>query len=123
MPILDVEIVGPLDGAVEDGLAARLADAAAAVLDPDRPQGTWVRLHRVSLDGYAENAGGPLEGTLPVFVSVLKAAPPQGDALDREARALTEAVAEACGRPAANVHLLYEPPAAGRIAFGGELRR
>ncbi len=123
MPILDVEIVGPLDEAVEDGLAARLADAAAAVIDPDRPQGTWVRLRRLTLDGYAENAGGPPDGTLPVFVSVLEAAPPQSDALEREARALTEAVATACGRPAEHVHLLYEPPAAGRIAFGGELRR
>ncbi len=123
MPILDVEIVGPLDGAIEDGLAARLADAAAAVLDPDRPQGTWVRLHYLPIERYAENAGGPLEGTLPVFVSVLKAAPPQGDALDREVRALTEAVAEACDRQAEHVHVLYETPAAGRIAFGGELRR
>lgn len=123
MPILDVEIVGPLDGAIEDGLAARLADAAAAVLDPDRPQGTWVRLHYLPLERYAENAGGPLEGTSPVLVSVLEAAPPQGDALEREARALTEAVAEVCGRPAENVHVLYEPAAAGRIAFGGELRR
>ncbi len=123
MPILEVEIVGPLDDAIEDGLAARLADAAAAVLDPDRPQGTWVRLRRLDLDGYAENVGGPLAGTLPVFVSVLQAAPPGGDALGREARALTEAVAGACGRSAEHVHLLYEPPAAGRIAFGGELRR
>lgn len=123
MPVLDVEIVGPLDGAIDDGLAARLADAAAAVLDPDRPQGTWVRLHRLPLDGYAENAGGPLEGTLPVFVSLLEAAPPRGDALEREARALTEAVAGACDRQAENMHVLYEPPAAGRIAFGAELRR
>ncbi len=123
MPVLDVEIVGPLDGAIEDGLAARLADAAATVLDPDRPQGTWVRLRRLALDGYAENAGGPTDGTLPVFVSVLEAAPPRGDALDREVRALTEAIAAACGRPTEHVHLLYEPPAAGRIAFGGELRR
>lgn len=122
MPILDVEIVGPLDGAIEDGLATRLADAAAAVLDPDRPHGTWVRLHRLPLECYAENAGGPLDGTLPVFVSVLEAVPPRGDALDREVRALTEAVAEARDRPAEHVHLLYEPPAAGRIAFGGELR-
>ena len=58
-----------------------------------------------------------------VFVSVPQAAPPGGDALGREARALTEAVAGACGRSAEHVHLLYEPPAAGRIAFGGELRR
>ena len=31
------------------------------------------------------------------------------------------AIAEACSRPVEDVHILFEPPAAGRIAFGGKL--
>jgi phenylpyruvate tautomerase PptA (4-oxalocrotonate tautomerase family) len=123
VPILDIELVGPIDGVSADGLAARLADATAAVLDPDRPRGTWVRVRHLSRDDYAENAGGPVEGTLPVFVSVLMAAPPDAEQLEHEVHALTEAVADACGRSAEHVHVLYEPAAAGRIAFGGALRR
>ena len=45
------------------------------------------------------------------------------DALAAGVRRLTGAIAAACGRPEENVHLVYEPPAKGRIAFGGELRR
>ncbi len=35
---------------------------------------------------------------------------------------LTERFAEICGRSPEHVHIIYEPPAAGRIAFGGKLR-
>ncbi|MND08911.1 hypothetical protein D3C83_318630 [compost metagenome] len=55
-------------------------------------------------------------------MSVLEADPPQGDDLAAQALRLTEAIAAACNRPAANVHLVYEPPARGRVAFGGTLR-
>lgn len=61
MPILEVELVGPVPDEVKSGLAAR-------------------------------------------------------------ARSLTEAVASACDRPSQGVHVIYEPPARGRIAFGGQPR-
>jgi len=111
MPILDVELVGepPADG----DLARRLADAAGVVLKTP-PGKTWVRLRFLS--DYAENGGGPPAGIRPVFVSVLTA-----DASKDSAEALATAIAEACGRSAENVHILYEPPARGRIAFGGKL--
>ena len=41
--------------------------------------------------------------------------------LQAEVSALTEAVAKTVGRPAACVHVAYEPAAAGRISFGGKL--
>ena len=122
MPILDVELIGPVPARIRDGLASRIAEAAGEVLE-SRPQGTWVKLHFVDATDYAENAGGPPAGAEPVIVSVLEAAPLAGDALAERAGRLTTAIADACGRSAGNVHLIFEPAAAGRIAFGGTLRR
>ena len=118
MPILDIELVGPGpdDG---DGLASRLADAAAAVFESP-PRGAWVKLRYLDPACYAES-GGAEPGVRPVFVSVLRRANPTGDALRDEVAALTRAIATACERPADNVHVLYGAPAAGRLAFGGSL--
>lgn len=122
MPILDVELVLPAGQAVPSGVAAAIADAAAAVFRT--PQGqTWVRLHELSKERYSENGGGPEPGIQPVFVRVLKAALPHSPELEKEVFALAAAVARACNRPVENVHVLYEPPAAGRIAFGGKFLR
>jgi phenylpyruvate tautomerase PptA (4-oxalocrotonate tautomerase family) len=120
MPVLEVEIVGDVDPARREGLASRIADAAGRALD-SRPQGTWVRLRWLAPEDYAENAGGPEPGTAPVFVNVMKAQLPEGAEREAEVRALTQAVAAACGRPAQHVHVLYDPPGAGRVAFGGKL--
>lgn len=117
MPILDVEIVGSLPRGAKKGLAQRLADTCGELLD--LPKGrTWVRLRFLPLDAYGEHGGLPT-GVKPVFVSVLRAEPPTGRSLTREMQALAGAVAKACGRRAENVHVLYEPPGAGRVAFGG----
>jgi phenylpyruvate tautomerase PptA (4-oxalocrotonate tautomerase family) len=121
MPILHVEVVGPLADDVARGLAQRIADAAGRALD-SRPQGTWVKLHLLDEQAYAENAGGPPRGAQPVIVSVLQADLPPQSTLAQQASRLTEAIAGACRRPAENVHVIFEPPAAGRIAFGGKLR-
>ncbi len=122
MPILDVEVVGSIAAEVRNGLARRLADVAGEVLH-SRPQGTWVKVRYLDAADYAENAGGPPEGVLPVFVRVLKGTVSGGEALAQEIDALAEAVADLCGRPKENVHIVYEPPAVGRIAFGGRLAR
>jgi phenylpyruvate tautomerase PptA (4-oxalocrotonate tautomerase family) len=119
MPILDVEIVTsePLDG----GLAARIADLAAQVFGGP-PASTWVRVRSLPQEQYAENGTASPEGWHSVFVTVCKAQRPTGPALETEVHALTEGVAQVCGRPVENVHILYEPDAQGRIAFGGTLR-
>ena len=116
MPILTVEIVGP----APRGVASRIADAAGEVFGAG-PGTTWVRLHRITSADYAENGGGPPRGVRPVFASVLKRGVAGGPALEREAAALTAAIAKAVGRSVENVHVVYEPPAAGRLAFGGRL--
>jgi phenylpyruvate tautomerase PptA (4-oxalocrotonate tautomerase family) len=107
---------------VRHWLAARIADAAAEVFE-SRPHGTWVTLRFLDRDAYAESSGGPAIGVEPVLVSVLLAELPDTDTLARRAADLTEAIAHACERPANNVHVIFEPAAAGRISFGGTLKR
>ena len=119
MPVLDVRVVGELAAGLDDGLAQRIADAAAEVLG-SRPRGTWVAVETIPAALYAENAVTE-PGVAPVFVRVLlRDGPPRDDAAEQVA-ALTGAVAGCCGRPPENVHIIYEPAAAGRVAFGGRL--
>ena len=80
----------------------------------------WVHLHRLRAADYAES-GGLAEGVLPVFVTLLVARLPDRRTLRAQAERLAAAIAVACSRPRENVHALYLPEAAGRIAFGGVL--
>ncbi|MBW8846371.1 MAG: hypothetical protein JF607_15515 [Burkholderiales bacterium] len=118
MPVVDVCWVGglPPDG---DAFASRLADVLGDALQL-APGRVWVRLQPLPAEQYAEN-GGPLQGALPIFVTLLHARPPSGPALAAEVAALTAAMARVSGRPADRVHLEYAPAGAGRLAFGGRL--
>lgn len=115
MPIADVTLIGdaPLD------LAPRLAEAIAKSLDAPRGH-TWVRVHRIASHDYAEDGGEA--DVRPVFVDLLRRTLPERDE-ERAAtlRAVAEAVAAVCERPLANVHIVAEAPAAGRVAFGGRI--
>ena len=122
MPIIDVEIVGPITEAVRAGLAQRIADAAGAALNSG-PQGTWVKVRYLAEDAYAENDGSPRDGGQPVFVSVLVAELADRTLLSEQAVRLASAVAVGCGRSTASVHIIFEPAGAGRVAFGGQLRK
>ena len=119
MPILKLEVVGPMEPTLRAGLAQAVADAAVTVL-ASQPQGTWVRVYDVPEADYAEN-GVAEAGIRPVFVTVLKHHHAEGPALAYELRLLTDAIAAACDRPVEHVHLLYEDAARGRLAFGGKL--
>lgn len=119
MPILDVEIVQSAGEESDAGLAGALAEAAGAVFDSP-PGRTWVKVRTIAAEQYAENGGGPAAGIRPVFVTVLKAQWKEEEEA-AEVAELTKAIAKRCGRPAENVHVLYAPPAAGRMAFGGRL--
>lgn len=119
MPIVDIEIVGGLSTS-SPGLASRLADGIGEVLS-SRPQGTWVKLHRIPEDDYAENQCGATERVLPVFVSVLQRAVPTGEVLVAQTTQIAESVASLCERDVENVHVIYQASALGRVAFGGIL--
>jgi phenylpyruvate tautomerase PptA (4-oxalocrotonate tautomerase family) len=119
MPILDVELVlAPGEMPVSD-LAARLADAAAQVF-ASAPGQTWVKLHFLEANLYAEN-GGEAATIHPVFVTVLKSIVPAAAELQAEIRQLSAAIAQACDRAEENVHIMYQPGGGGRVAFGGKL--
>jgi len=117
VPVVDVELVG--DTSVTAQLTQRLADEIGQALD-SRPGGTWVRVRLLDQAHYAEN-GGMDDSVRPVFVTVLERQRPEGEDLARRVGRVTTAVAEATGRPAENVHVLFEASAAGRLAFGGRL--
>lgn len=117
MPILHVEIVGdPHD--YPQHLPQLIADAAGSVLS-SRPGGTWVKVTFLAVSSYAES-GGTVEGC-PMIVSLIQAEPPIGDGLRQQVSYLTDAIANVANHPVENVHILVEPGAKGRIAFGGTL--
>jgi phenylpyruvate tautomerase PptA (4-oxalocrotonate tautomerase family) len=120
MPILDIEPVLP------DGVAApsaqALADAAGRVFGT-APGHTWVRLRRLAPSAYAENGAAVAADALPVFVTVLHAHPPLGEALAQQVQALTTAMADVFGIAPQRVHVQIAPAGVGRQAFGGTLVR
>jgi phenylpyruvate tautomerase PptA (4-oxalocrotonate tautomerase family) len=120
MPIVDVEVVVAPNGPVAADLAQSLADAAGRALGSPAGQ-TWVRLHLLARERYAENESSLAATELPVFVTVLKRALPGEAAMTDEIATLTGAVAEVLGRARSCVHVEYAPPAAGRLSFGGKL--
>ena len=120
MPIVDIELVADPTGTVASNLAQSLADAVGHVLKSPAGQ-TWVRLHVLSREHYAENESPVESSELPVFVTVRKRSIPAADELKSETLALTHAVAKVLGRTAAFVHTEYAPAAQGRVSFGGTL--
>jgi len=119
MPILDVEVVIAPGELLEAGLARRLAGTAGEILGSE-PGGTWVKVRTLPSEQYGEN-GDPQADLRPVFVSVLMRRQPSEGTMKDQVERLSVAFAQACGRPKENVHVLYQPGAAGRIAFGGKL--
>jgi len=85
------------------------------------PGRVWVRLRYLDYKCYAENEVLLSVDALPVFVTVMHAHLPVGDALGVEALAIAHAVAQVVGRSAERVHVEYAPAGAGRQAFGGVL--
>jgi len=120
MPILEIEIVLQPGEILVSDLAQIIADRTAQVFG-SAPGNTWVRLRFLPSGQYAENSEVPSPGVYPVFVTVLKAVLPEPNAIQQELSQLVRALAEVCSRPEENVHILYLPPAAGRMSFGGRL--
>ncbi|MEM1411433.1 MAG: hypothetical protein AAGH19_03665 [Pseudomonadota bacterium] len=117
MPILDIEVVALT--ANTNTVSQALADRAGKVFE-SAPGRTWVKLRNLEATHYAENQSP--EAPHPVFVRVLEARPPKDDELEALIESLTAAIADVLERPEKHVHILIEPPALGRISFGGKLR-
>jgi phenylpyruvate tautomerase PptA (4-oxalocrotonate tautomerase family) len=121
MPILDVTVALRPGESLAPHLARRVADAVAAVVGA--PAGSvWVTITALPTQAYAENGVAAAATPRPAFVRILKSRLDEPAALAAEAAALVRALAPLLDRPADLVHLIYEPAASGRIAFGGSLR-
>ncbi|MBK6982540.1 MAG: hypothetical protein IPH30_14260 [Betaproteobacteria bacterium] len=121
MPIFDIEIATRHGETLAPRLANDLADALGAVLGADAGK-VWVRLRALAPEAYAENLEGA-DRPYPVFVELTASAPPQGEHLDHVVQQVGEAVAHLADRSPENVHVLVQPAAKGRIAFGGKVAR
>jgi phenylpyruvate tautomerase PptA (4-oxalocrotonate tautomerase family) len=118
MPIIKLEIVLYPQEELDEALAQKLANALGQIFGTG-PNETWVMVRPVEANHYAEN--DETQRYYPVFASVLKGAWPERALLEKEANQLNQVIGELCHRPQAHVHILYETPASGRIAFGGQI--
>jgi phenylpyruvate tautomerase PptA (4-oxalocrotonate tautomerase family) len=120
MPIVDVTIVVAPGQALADDLAQSLANSVGRAL-ASPPAQTWVRLHVLPQDRYAENDTVLSPSELPVFAVVLSRQTPEHPQLIASIAKLTHAIAEATARAPSKVHIEYAPGARGRAAFAGKL--
>jgi hypothetical protein len=120
MPIVDVELVCVSEWGRPLVSASALASALGAVFGSS-PGRTWVRVRFLSSSAYAENDCAVSPEQLPVFVTVLQAHLPVGEALTQQVHQVTRAVASCLLLPSERVHVQYAPEAAGRQSFGGNL--
>lgn len=119
MPILTVEIVTRPEERFPAELAQALADRAGVILH-SAPRHTWVTVRFIASEHYAENQNSSVD-IYPVFVSILKATIPAPEPLQAEVAELTVAIGQCCNRRPEQVHIIYLPQGAGRVAFGGKV--
>ncbi|EHR70805.1 hypothetical protein BurJ1DRAFT_1959 [Burkholderiales bacterium JOSHI_001] len=120
MPIVDVQLVVPDALPPPLGTAQAIADTLGKVFNTP-PGRTWVRISTLAAAHYAENESGATQQELPVFVTLLLANLPEGEAMATQATQVAHAVASVLRRDTSLVHVEYAPPGKGRIAFGGVL--
>ena len=120
MPVVDIELVVAPGATVAAGLVQALADAIGDAMGSP-PGQTWVRLRLLPHEQYAENHLPVGTAEVPAFIRLLQRQPVEGAERAAAVMALTRAVAKVLGRPLDRVHVEYAPPAAGRVAFGGNL--
>lgn len=127
MPIVTIETLSDDPHSRDDTLPTpeqlqSLADALGELFG-SQPSGTWVRARQQQRAYYAENMIEVSREMRPVIVEILKSELDHGVNLDLEAAAVCAVVAQVLGRRTQNVHVIYQPPARGRVAFGGKLVR
>jgi phenylpyruvate tautomerase PptA (4-oxalocrotonate tautomerase family) len=120
MPIVDVLVVQGAEGAAPLPPARAFADALGHALGAP-PGRVWVRLGSLAPGHYAENDVRGDDTPAPVFVTLLHARPPEGEARAHEAMAVAVAVAQVCACDVTRVHVEYATAGRGRIAFGGRV--
>ena len=127
MPIVTIETLSDSPYSDDDAMPTprqmqSLADALGELFG-SQPSGTWVRARQQQRGYYAENMIEFSPELRPVIVEVLKSELESGKTLAVEAATICAVVARILGRRTENVHVIYEPAARGRVAFGGQLVR
>jgi phenylpyruvate tautomerase PptA (4-oxalocrotonate tautomerase family) len=127
MPIITIETLSDELLSTNDSLPTpdqlqSLADSLGELFGSP-PSGTWVRARQQQRAYYAENMIEISPDMRPVIVEILKSDLTPGKDLALEAAAVCALVAQVLGRRTENVHVIYQPSARGRVAFGGELVR
>jgi len=121
MPIVTIQLVQEEASDISAHIVQSLADRLGRIFGTTAGE-TWVRVTHLARSQYAENdvtVGLNVQST---FVEVLKENLPDEESMATEAKRIAVIVSGKLSRPLDNTHVLYLPPAAGRIAFGGELR-
>lgn len=125
MPIITIETLSDELLSDEDALPTpdqlqTLADALGELFG-SRPSGTWVKARQQQRAYYAENLTELHRDSRPVIVEILKSDEEPAEDLAIEAAAVCALVAQVLDRRTENVHVIYQPAARGRVAFGGKL--
>jgi phenylpyruvate tautomerase PptA (4-oxalocrotonate tautomerase family) len=127
MPIVTLETLSDDPDSETDALPTpaqlqSLADSLG-VLFGSHPSGTWVRARQQQRAYYAENMIEVSDNLRPVIVEILKSDPGTEKERAIEAAAVSALVAQTLRRDTRHVHVIYQPEARGRVAFGGQLVR
>ena len=120
MPIVDVECVRSDEEVLTRSQIECLANELGDLFGRN-PGTTWVKVRNLSLLSYAENGIAEEDTPEPTFVRIIKRTLPDKQGLSDEAKRIVHVVAQTLSCEAENVHVIYEPEGAGRVAFGGEL--
>ena len=119
MPIVDIEIVLRANETLRKDMVSELADELGNIFHSPSG-GTWVKVHCLPAERYAENGGTPTS-VYPIFVTIIKSALPAPAEIQQEVEWITGSVAQICDRPSENVHVIYQSEGRGRVAFGGKI--
>lgn len=123
MPIVTLELLqADEDPEVRPEVLQALTDALGTLFQSDAG-GTWVKLRYLNRSNYAENHARLCTSIRPVMVEIVHSTLPAQSVLALQAESVCALVAGHLHRPEENVHILYQPDAQGRIAFGGKLLR
>ncbi len=127
MPIVTIETLSDSPLSTDDAMPTpeqlqTLADALGELFG-SQPSGTWVRARQQQRAYYAENMIEFGPDMRPVIVEVIKSEVEAGKRLAIEAATVCALVAKTLGRRTEHVHVIYQPSARGRVAFGGQLVR
>jgi phenylpyruvate tautomerase PptA (4-oxalocrotonate tautomerase family) len=119
MPIVDIEIVLRANESIREEVVSELANELGEIFHSSAGE-TWIKIHPLSADQYAENGGTP-DGIYPIFVTVMKSKLSSLEEMQKEVAKITGVIAQICGRPSDNIHVIYQPAGRGRVAFGGKI--